>query len=203
MRIPKLCADCGESPRNGHLTRGRCERCYQRHVTVLKREGTFTPLTPPAPLADRLFGRVAAGYGGCIIWTGALTANGYGTIGASRTGKTLSTHRVAYELRIGPIPEGMHLDHLCHTRDAACPGGRCIHRRCINPYRLEAVTPQQNTLRSATAPTAVNARKAHCTNGHPLDEANTFVALDGSRTCRACRRAADQRYRARAAGGAR
>lgn len=56
-------------------------------------------------------------------------------------------HRFAYEYLIGPIPDGLEVDHLCHNSDPDCPGGPCVHRLCVNPLHLEAVTPKQNTQR--------------------------------------------------------
>jgi hypothetical protein len=46
----------------------------------------------------------------CVVWTGD-TRVGYGRI--SWNGKRQGTHRVAYELEIGPIPKGMCILHHC------------------------------------------------------------------------------------------
>ena len=51
--------------------------------------------------------------GECLIWTGAKNAQGYGVAGP-RTGSRLA-HRHAWERENGPIPEGVHVDHICHT----------------------------------------------------------------------------------------
>lgn len=40
-----------------------------------------------------------------------------------------------------------------------------------------------------------NAAKTHCPAGHVYDEANTYVAPDGRRYCRSCRRGVTRRYR--------
>ena len=45
----------------------------------------------------------------CWLFHGAKV-NGYGQI--SVNGKMQLAHRVAYELLVGPIPEGMSLDHV-------------------------------------------------------------------------------------------
>jgi len=71
--------------------------------------------------------------GQCWVWTGAL-ANGYGHLTVD--GKNTPSHRFAYELHHGPIPEGMHIDHLCRNR------------ACCNPEHLEPVSPQINKLRA-------------------------------------------------------
>ena len=63
----------------------------------------------------------------CWLWT-ASTLNGYGQIKAGgRFGKILLAHRVAYEMLVGPIPEGLQLDHLCRVT------------LCVNPKHLEPV----------------------------------------------------------------
>ena len=66
---------------------------------------------------------------GCLIWHGA-TSRGYGAI-RSR-GKVYYAHRIAWEMENGPIPEGAHIDHVCHTP------------ACVNPGHLRAATPSQN-----------------------------------------------------------
>lgn len=70
---------------------------------------------------------------GCWIWVGRLNRNGYGRICLG--GREPMAHRVSYELHVGPIPDGLVLDHLCRVR--------C----CVNPFHLEPVTVQVNTLR--------------------------------------------------------
>lgn len=179
---PRGCVECGTTPTAG---RGRCKSCWRRHVKELKKAGTYEPKLSAQPITERLWGRAVAGWGGCIVWTGPLTRGGYGKIKAN--GRHTTPHRVAYELAIGPIPDGLQLDHACHTRDSSCLGGDvCLHRRCINPHHLEPVTPRENALRSPNTPTGANSRKACCASGHPFDEANTRIAPDGRRKCRQC-----------------
>lgn len=110
---------------------------------------------------------------GCIEWTGALTRAGYGQIRVS-SGKRVGAHRVAYGLAKGPIPDGLELDHLCRVR------------HCINANHLEPVTRRENQRRGVS-PAAMNARKASCLRGHPLEGENLILSKDGERrTCRKC-----------------
>lgn len=118
----------------------------------------------------------------CWLWDGSLL-NGYGQfyVGGG-TGKQCGAHRAAYELFVGPIPDGYHIDHLCQTRD------------CVHPDHLEAVTPRENILRG-TGAIAQNARKTHCPQGHPYDEENTMRINNGrSRRCRICYMDSQRRY---------
>lgn len=123
---------------------------------------------------------------GCVLWTGALGPDGY----AYSNG--ISFHRYIYELVVGPIPAGLVIDHLCHTRDASCGGGRtCLHRRCVNPSHMEPVSAAENGRRQ------VKARQTNCVNGHAFDAKNTYIRPDGTRDCRACTCERQRRYKAR------
>jgi hypothetical protein len=132
-------------------------------------------------LPDRFWEKVKI-TGGCWLWT-ARTRTGYGLFHWER--KTVAAHRLAYEMLVAPIPEGLEIDHLCRVR------------RCVNPAHLEPVTCRENTLRGHTVP-AANIAKTHCPQGHPYDEENTYVAKRGDRHCRKCQRARKLVYRQRA-----
>lgn len=125
--------------------------------------------------------------GGCSEWSGPKTGGGYGIFFTYDSGKqrNVGAHRYAYELHVGPIPDGLVIDHLCGTR------------ACTVPEHLEAVTQRENVHRSEGR-TAVNARKTHCPQGHPYDEANTYT-YRGMRSCRACGVEKRRRYLARKA----
>lgn len=116
--------------------------------------------------------------GACWLWTRSCNGKGYAEI--KLAGRRHGVHRLAYELLVGPVPEGLVLDHLCRVR------------RCVNPDHLEPVTNRENLLRGEGA-SAKNAAKTHCPAGHPYDEANTILRPRGSRRCRACHNASTNR----------
>ena len=109
-------------------------------------------------------------------------------------GKQRDAHRVVYEEYVGQIPEGLQLDHLCHTFDKDCTGGHsCPHRRCVNPAHLEPVTHRENALRGVSF-SAANAVKTHCANGHEYTPENTYYRTPTHRACRICNNAAAKAY---------
>lgn len=122
----------------------------------------------------------------CWPWMKALDPQGYGRVGWG--GKVLLAHRVAYMLAVGPIPDGLQIDHRCHNEDGACPGGRaCLHRRCVNPAHLRPTTNTQN-MAGGRHPGAGALRTNFCINGHEFTAENTYT-WKGQRYCRECTRA--------------
>lgn len=141
---------------------------------------------------QRLLARRAIQPNGCWHWTGGINEDGYGRCGYQGKSGT-NVHRVAYEVFVGPIPDGMTINHKCHDEDPNCLGGRCPHRRCFNPDHLAAVTMADNILSGKTS-AAFNAAKVECVNGHAFTPDNTYIRPDGARGCRTCRRESSQRH---------
>jgi len=104
---------------------------------------------------------------GCWLWTAAHYPNGYGTIRIDGTpGRMVSAHRLAYEMLVGPISNGLEIDH------------RCRQRCCVNPAHMEPVTHAENVRRQGAA-------ISHCKRGHEFTPENT-QRHHGRRQCRAC-----------------
>lgn len=108
----------------------------------------------------------------CWLWRGKPAANGYARFWVKP--RTLYAHRFAYELIIGPIPEGLTLDH------------RCKVRHCVNPAHLVPETLFENARTANSA----NAEKVNCPRGHALDIVNS----NGARECSVCKRDRANRY---------
>jgi hypothetical protein len=79
--------------------------------------------------------------GECWIWNGRLNRGAYGDVKRTVDGRTrhIKAHRWIYTQLVGPIPEGMQLDHLCRNR------------ACVNPDHLEPVTNFENAIRGDAA----------------------------------------------------
>ena len=109
---------------NKYLAKGFCTRHYHQN----RLHGDPLGYTYRPTLSERLWAKVDKS-GNCWIWTGAKSG-GYGQI--KRDGENIGTHRVSYEEAYGPIPEGLVVDHLCHSK------------LCVRPSHLQVVTQKQN-----------------------------------------------------------
>ena len=170
--------------------RGMCKAHYEQ----VRRSGSLSDGGRPIRLRlswpESLLARMEPQPDGCIYYTGHLDDHGYGMV--KRNGKEVRAHRAAYEHFVGPIPDGMWIDHECHNRDLSCLGGdSCPHRRCVNWEHLRPTTPREN-IRAAPRSIAEKwAARTHCDNGHEFTPENTRIRTDGSggRRCETCRKA--------------
>lgn len=117
---------------------------------------------------------------GCWLWVGSIDprpTSGYGRlwVGHRVTGSFKPAHRLVYEYMVGPVPEGLTLDHKCRVR------------QCVNPQHLEPVTNRENILRGVS-PLAKQARQTHCKWGHELAGSNVYASMLPARYCVACTR---------------
>lgn len=119
------------------------------------------------------------GPNGCWIWTACVDKLGYGVQWDGELGKHQRAHRSVWRYFVGPIPEGLTIDHLCRNR------------ACVNPDHLEPVTLKVNVLRGNN-PAAINARKTHCFRGHTYD---SWQHRGRHRSCTACRSIRDHQRR--------
>jgi hypothetical protein len=101
----------------------------------------------------------------CWEWTETTNSSGYGRYFIAPN--WVSSHRLAYELLKGPIPEGLHIRHLCHNR------------LCCNPDHLDVGTPKQNAQDSLDADRTVRGAK------HPraklTDDAVVYIRQNRAR----------------------
>lgn len=116
---------------------------------------------------------------GCWMWTGTPTTAPPAAYAQFRPGGSrpkVYAHRHAYATLVGPVPDGLQLDHLCRRT------------LCVNPTHLEPVTARVNKRRATEI-------IEQCRRGHPLAAGNVYRDGRGWRSCRTCRRNSTARWR--------
>lgn len=145
------------------------KRTYLRWPNNLLLRLTFMP---PGPLTS-----------GCVEYTGALDSDGYGRqITRGSTADRAQPHVAAYELLVGPVPDGHELDHLCRNKV------------CCNPSHLRLLTNVDNATDNTQG------SKTECPRGHPYNEENTYMTPKGHRRCRPCARQVKREWHAKTKG---
>jgi hypothetical protein len=106
----------------------------------------------------------------CWEWQASKNVGGYGQF--YYCGGPKVAHKVAYELMVGKVPQGLQLDHLCRVR------------YCCNPRHLEVVTSGENTRRGDNW----QRDKTHCKHGHEFNNKNTYIRPGTTRRdCKKCK----------------
>lgn len=132
----------------------------------------------PRPAIERFLSRIEIEDATDPCWTWTGKAGSQGGYGFFRDRQRIYVHRWAYEFFVRQIPDGLTVEHLCHTRDMDCPGGpTCPHRRCVNPEHL-TLLPIGDNVRAGG-----HGKRTHCLKGHPL----VHQAYLGHRKCVECR----------------
>jgi len=113
------------------------------HQTQKQRHQEFRPLTIPSPDPEVRFWAKVDKSGDCWIWTAAKNQLGYGLFceqnPITKKNTMHKAHRLAYELTLGPIEAGKHLDHMCHVPS------------CVNPAHLRPTSNKENMENRAGA----------------------------------------------------
>lgn len=116
----------------------------------------------------------------CWLWMACKTHDGYGLFWFQ--GRLVYAHRFIYEWLVGPIPDGLQLDHV--------QARGCAHRHCVNPAHLEVVSQSENMRRGEGGKYLRD--KTHCPQGHAYAGDNLYITTRGGRLCRECHRNASR-----------
>ncbi len=156
------CVQCHKpfTARASHPTIHCSQRCVGKTVASKISMGPYRH-------QEWLDARITYANNGCWEWHGRMDRHGYGQVHIE--GRNQFAHRLVYTWRVGPIPDGLALNHLCSNK--------C----CVNPQHLEPVTIAENRIRDRL-------RRTHCKHGHLLDEQNTYLHEGRWRHCRTCRK---------------
>lgn len=145
----------------------------------IKRAAPLVLVLMRKTLQQRFDEKVEKQADGCWRWVGAIQKAGYGCLWNGE--RVCLAHRIAYELFVGPIPDGKEIDHLCRNR------------WCVNPLHMEPVTGHENNMRGFSV-AARNAKRTHCPQGHELSFKKERGGTKTRRYCKTCRNASSLRW---------
>ena len=126
----RTCMHCGRStpPQKMGQPRKYCsDECRADHYRDSRRR-PLAKRSVSERLQDKLHRNDATG---CLEFTGYRNEHGYGVL-RDRDGRTALAHRVAWSIKNGAIPDGMH---VCHT---------CDNPPCCDPEHLFLGTHAEN-----------------------------------------------------------
>lgn len=166
MNLTCLAKGCGRP----HHAVQLCTMHYQR---LKRRWNTHDP----HDIETRFWDKCLIQEGGCWEWQGYRNPGGYGQFYSERK-KLMLTHRWAYQRFVGPLVEGLEIDHLCRNTI------------CCNPEHLEQVTREVNAGRTTGFKVTHYAMgdRTHCKWGHEMTAENSYKRPDrvNSYACRKC-----------------
>lgn len=174
MGLPCKVDGCEKSMASRGLCVGHFRKWHKAKVEGIGKCDSYVPDPVPLPFTDeeKLFNSIRKIDQNTGCWLGPWSPKlRYSSI--TLRGVRRLTHRAMYEVVVGPIPEGLELDHLCQTP------------RCVNPKHLQPVTSQENKNRAAAA-------RQSCKHGHKYETGNFVLTSKGVRKCLICSRAADK-----------
>lgn len=161
--------------------------CHPHWQQKYRRGQELRPLRTYGNTLDERFWVKVVKSPDCWEWTGAKRPEGHGVFRIDSGGnKNIPAHKYSYETLIGPVPDGLVLDHLCRNTS------------CVNPSHLEPVTQGENVLRG-DSPMAHNLRKTHCKYSHEFTPENTYLVQARGKTQRHCRECSLRRSREQSA----
>ena len=152
------------------------------HRIRMDRRGTTDPRHVPS-VAERLTAGLVRMPNGCLEWTRGLGWFGYGKI--SVKGQATGTHRVAWEIANGPIPDDLDVLHHCDNPP-------CCQTDPTEGYpegHLFLGTDVDNAADRSAKGRSRGWDITHCPRGHEYAGENLYESATGGRRCRACARA--------------
>lgn len=150
--------ECGHTQSGG--SQGRCLQCRRDRYEATKPARTdarqFSRWNRK-PTLVRFWAKVDTSGGPTACWPWMASTKGKSGYGQFNVGgnRIINAHSMAYEVMVGPVPEGRTLDHTCHSeavaRGECLDAADCRHRLCCNPEHLEPVTHGENVRRGIAA----------------------------------------------------